>query len=336
MGDKTRRIRELSKTIAKAVHVVEKKMEEIDRAAKICKFDLVTHMVDEFSELQGIMGEKYARLAGEPEDVAKAINEHYRPRFKGDHLPETDTGAIVGIADKLDTIVGCFVIGLIPSGSADPYALRRGASGIVQILFYQGWDIPIETLLEEALNVYEKAGIIKQNRENVLEQLGDFFRSRMKTMLQERNIAYDVIDAVLTEEINSVDYLVARAELLTEKRTKPEFKSLVEALSRVTNIARKADFHETNVDPSLFAEDQERELHDAAMKVEKQVRNAANEKEPLQAYQALFSLREPINQYFDHIMVMAKDERLRNNRLKQMNVLSQVIRSFADFNAIVI
>lgn len=336
MGDKTRRIRKLSKTIAKAVHVVEKKMKEIDRAAKICKFDLVTHMVDEFSELQGVIGEKYARLAGEPEDVAKAVNEHYWPRFKGDRLPETDIGSIVGIADKLDTIVGCFVLGLTPSGSQDPYALRRGALGIVQILFYHGWDIPIETLLGEALNIYEKAELMKQDRAIVMGQLQDFFSSRVKTVLQERDIPYDVIDAVQTEEINSIDYLVARAELLTEKKTDTEFKPLVEALSRVTNIARKTDFHDTNVDPSLFTEDQERELHNAAMKVEKHVRDAANEKEPLQAYQALFSLREPINQYFDHVMVMAKDERLRNNRLKQMNVLSQVIRSFADFNAIVL
>ncbi|HEX6922966.1 MAG TPA: glycine--tRNA ligase subunit beta [Bacillales bacterium] len=338
MSDKTGRVRKLAGMLAKELHVDEGTAKEVDRGAEICKFDLVTNMVGEFSELQGVMGEKYALIAGETENVAKAVNEHYQPRFKGDALPASETGAIVGIADKLDTIAGCFAIDLIPSGSQDPYGLRRSALGIVQILLDRGWNISVEKLINAVLDVYEKAGVFQQgDRTEISKQLLEFFRIRMKTVLQERGISYDVVDAVLTEKIGIVGYLVAKADLLTEKRGDSDFKALVEALSRVTNIAAKSgDFQGEDVDLSLFESDEEKRLYQAASEAEKQVSTAVEERKPLQAYHALSSLQEPINQYFDGIMVMAEDEKLRNNRLKQMENLSKVVRSFADFNAIVL
>ncbi|HEX7063948.1 MAG TPA: glycine--tRNA ligase subunit beta [Bacillales bacterium] len=337
MSDKSDRLRKLAGRLANVLEVNEKVAKEVDRAAEICKFDLVTHMVDEFSELQGIMGEKYALIAGEPENVAKAVNEHYQPRFKGDQLPVSDAGAIVAIADKLDTIAGCFAIGLIPSGSQDPYGLRRGASGIVQILLDRGWNIPVEKLIRSALEVYERVELVqKRNRVDLTEALVGFFRTRMKTVLQDRKVPYDVIDAVLAQDIGSVGYLVARAELLQEKRKEPEFKALVEALSRVTNIAAKAEFKDEPVNPSLFESDRETRLFEAGARADKQVAEAADERNPLKAFQALSSLQEPIHLYFDDIMVMSKDESLRNNRLSQMSALSKVIRSFADFNLMVL
>ncbi|HEU5140015.1 MAG TPA: glycine--tRNA ligase subunit beta [Bacillales bacterium] len=337
MNDKTGRVRKLAGKLASKLEMDDKAGKEVDRAAEICKFDLVTHMVDEFSELQGVMGEKYALIAGESEGVAKAVNEHYQPRFKGDQLPASDMGAIVGIADKLDTIVGCFAIGLIPSGSQDPYGLRRNASGIVQILLDRGWRISVEKLLDMSLEVYEKSGLVQSgDRMEIEESLLGFFRIRLKTVLQDRNIPYDVIDAVLPKEIGSVGYLVSRAELLTEKRNDPDFKALVEALSRVTNIAAKADLNNENVDPSLFENDKETQLYKAAGKADEQVSEAAAEKDPSKAYQALSTLSEPIHLYFDDIMVMSENENLRNNRLSQMSALSKVIRSFADFNLMVL
>ncbi|HET7522303.1 MAG TPA: glycine--tRNA ligase subunit beta, partial [Bacillales bacterium] len=335
MGDKAGRVRKLAKLIAEGLHMDEEATKNVDRAAEICKFDLVTYMVDEFSKLQGVMGEKYARIAGEPEKVAVAVNEHYRPRFKGDQLPKTVTGAIVGAADKLDTVAGCFIAGLIPTGSQDPYGLRRSASGIVQILLGRGWDLSLGMLIDRVLDVYEDAGLL-ENREDVLQALRGFFLSRLKTSLEERGIRYDVIDAVLTGDLGNVGYLVDKAELLAQKSTLPEFKSLVETLSRVTNIAAKAESSEGSVDPSIFEKEEEQQLYRAAETAQNELASAEKQRNPHRAYEALVSLQDPINRYFDEIMVMAKDSRLRANRLALLRTVSKVIRQFASFDALVL
>lgn len=330
MGEKVKRVQKLSKTIVEKLELDQTTMKNVDRAAEICKFDLVTHMVDEFSELQGVMGEKYARLAGEDESVAVAVKEHYQPRFKGDDLPESVVGAVVAVADKLDTIVGCFTVGLIPSGSQDPYALRRNALGIVQIVSERDWNLTLEELIEASLQVY------RNQDDQISRSLADFFRTRIKTLMQEQNISYDVVDAVLADNIGNLDYLFARAAFLEKKRAEPEFKPLVEALSRVTNIASKADVQDLEVDTSLFEDEKERDLYEAGKQAIQQVAEGEKTRNPEVAYQALGQLQEPIHRYFDGIMVMAEDEILRQNRLKQMKILSDMIRSFADFNAIVL
>ncbi|HET7628429.1 MAG TPA: glycine--tRNA ligase subunit beta [Bacillales bacterium] len=339
MADKTARVRRLANQIAEQLKIAPETQRFVDRAAEICKFDLVTHMVDEFSELQGVIGEQYARLFGEPELVAVAVREHYQPRFKDDALPATDCGAIVAIADKLDTITGCFLAGLIPTGSQDPYALRRHALGIVQILLERKFALSVENLFRLALDVYAETGLFNRKRSEASQQLREFFTTRIRTLLQERTIPYDVVDAVLAGEINQVADLAAKAELLTKKRTTDAFKPLVEALSRVTNIAAKADIadsDEARANPELFAAEQEKALYEAANKVDEQLLEAANNDDPQQAYEALIELQPVIHEYFDNIMVMAEDHQLRENRLKQMVALSRSIRSFADFGAIVL
>ncbi|HET7657951.1 MAG TPA: glycine--tRNA ligase subunit beta [Bacillales bacterium] len=336
LADKVDRIQGLSEKITRVLQADDSTSRSVKRAAEICKFDLVTHMVNEFSELQGVMGEKYARLAGEEEAVAKAVSEHYRPRFKGDPLPAGEVGAIVAVADKLDTIAGCFVIGLIPSGSQDPYALRRNASGIARILIDRRWHVPLESLVELSLDIYEEKGFLGDKKTEVAEQIVEFFRTRLKTLLQENDISYDVIDAVLSDKIAYLDYVFARSELLNEKRTDADFKPLVEALSRVTNIAGKADLTETKVDPELFVEDVEKQLYEAAVKVSQQVSEAALISQPMLAYQGFQELEGPIHAYFDNIMVMAEDDQIRRNRLNQMKDLAETIRSFANFNALVL
>lgn len=336
MGAKTERIRELSKQIADELGIDKATMQKVDRAAQICKFDLVTYMVDEFSELQGVIGEKYAISAGEPREVAGAVNEHYRPRYKGDAMPASDIGALVGIADKLDTIIGCFAIGKIPTGSEDPYGLRRNASGMVQILSERGWDLTLPDLLDTALSIYETHGLLHGNDNELKKKLNEFFHLRLKTFLQDRGARYDIIEAVLAAEPASVGYFAAKANLLMHKREQSEFKAFVEALSRVTHIAAKAEGQPIDVDPGLFENDEEERLYEAASGVYPEIAAAREEKQPEKAYDALFSLQEAINEFFDHIMVMAEDQRLQENRLKQMNALSKIIRSFADFSSIVL
>lgn len=336
MAAKIGRIGELSESLSKALQMDEIVKNAVMRAAEICKFDLVTHMVNEFSELQGIMGEKYARLSGEKETVAKAVSEHYRPRFKEDSLPESDVGAIVSVADKLDTIVGCFVVGLLPSGSQDPYGLRRNASGVAKILVDRKWHLKLETLIDFSLDIYDEKSFVSEERSTVKKQIIDFFLTRLKTIFQDNNISYDVIDAVLTDSLGHLDYVFARTELLNEKRQDPEFKSLVEALSRVTNIAEKANETLTKVDPNLFEEGVETRLYEISKIVGHQVEEAALMNQPSLALQGLQDLETPIHEYFDRIMVMADEEQLRQNRLAQMRDLAVMIRSFANFNALVL
>lgn len=336
IGDKVRRIRKLSGDLAEHLQFEEKMLGDIDRSAEICKFDLVTYMVDEFPELQGIMGKTYARLKGENEVVAAAVKEHYMPKHRGDQLPGVAVGAVVAIADKMDTIAGCFAIGIIPSGSQDPYGLRRGASGIVQILLDRGWDITLETIIEYALDIYKKQGLLKREFEDVSDDMLEFFKLRVKTQLQESDVRYDVIDAVLSDHVGYVDYLANKADVMMEHVQEGEFKELVEALSRVTNIAKKAGQAGGQPNPSLFETSEEQTLYQASEQLKQEITEAQKGKDATRAYQALVAMKKPIHGYFDNVMVMAEEETVKNNRLLQMSALSKTIKSFADFNAVVL
>lgn len=333
IGDKVRRIRELSGQISTLAAVNTQTKQHADRAAQICKFDLVTNMVNEFTELQGLMGERYARVFGEAEAVAVAINEHYMPRSASDDVPATEAGAVVSIADKLDTIVGCFGIGLIPSGSQDPYALRRQAGGIMQILIAKEWSIRFETLLEVAVEEMKNLQLLKRQGNDVMEELVQFFKMRLKNILQEKGIRYDVIEAVLAGPILKPYLLVRRAELLQEKLADSAFKETVEALSRVTNISKKATA--VKYDANLFEEAAEKNLYEKYVEVEKAITESIDNGEIAEAYHQLETLKEPIDQYFEHTMVMAEDEKMRENRLGFMASIAQTIKAFAHFNEIV-
>ena len=293
---------------------------DLARAAAIYKFDLLTGMVGEFDELQGIMGEKYALLAGENAAVAAAIREHYMPTSADGELPDTKVGAVLALADKLDTILSFFSVGLIPSGSNDPYALRRATQGVVRILDKFGWNIDLAQLLGR---LYELKfdSLIYDNQEAVL----DFFRARVEKMM-DRSIPKDIVTAVLQSTHFVVRDLVETAALLAEKAQEDNFKSAVESLSRVFNLAEKAQ-GQTAINPALFENQEEKDLAKAIEKVELTVDLAAN-------LDQLFALSPVIDAFFDHTMVMAEDEAVRNNRLALLSSLTAKAGQMAQFNQI--
>lgn len=328
-GAKARRVTKIAQDLAP---LFEADLEKVSRAGAIHKFDLVSQMVYEFTELQGIMGEKYALQQGEDKEVAAAIREHYMPRFAGDASPETPTGAALALADKLDSIAAFFGIGMIPSGSQDPFALRRQAQGVVQILGDWKIDISIDTLLSKVVELQLEAGLYEADKEQVKAQLDDFFKLRLKYRLQEQQVRYDVIDAVLTTSLTVVR-LDARAEAIQEF-VSTDAKALIEQLSRVVNISKKGEAGD--VDPSLFENDYEIALHDAIEHIAPATADAVEMGDYKKALDLLQQLESPIMKYFEHTMVMSDDEAVRQNRLHEMNRLATTIKRVADFNALVL
>ncbi|MGM0900113.1 MAG: glycine--tRNA ligase subunit beta [Bacillota bacterium] len=330
VAEKSSRVRKLAKLISERLELDVETQTTVDRTAEINKFDLVTQMVYEFPELQGIMGEKYALQKGETPAVAKAINEHYMPRNAEDGTAESDAGAVVAIAEKLDTICSFFAIGVIPSGSQDPYALRRQATGIVQTLVNKKWTLSLELLVGLSLNLVDEAGILKRSSEEVYQDLSHFFGLRVKHVLQEQGIRYDLIDAILGSGLRDIPGLLEKANVLQEKKDEAGFKEGIEALSRVLNIASKAEVV-GDINETLFENEQEKLLYGKFLEAAKQ------EEEGISAeafYQLLVSLKTEINHYFEHTMVMADRQEVRENRLNQMAMLATLIRKFAKVNDI--
>lgn len=332
LAEKVERVKQLAQKLTVELDFSNEEKVTTNRAAEISKFDLVTNMVYEFPELQGFMGEKYAIQKGESVEVAKAINEHYMPRNAEDDTASSNPGAALAIVEKLDTIVSTFAIGLIPSGSQDPYALRRQAAGIVQTLVNKNWDIKLEKLILFSVELIEEAQFSKLSRAELEKELITFFKLRLKYLLQERGIRYDVIDAVLSEQIGSVSALVQKAVTLNGHKEDEGFKETMEALSRVINIARKAD-EIVEIQPSLFENKEENNLYKAFVDVEQALVADVTEEE---YYQMLVSLKTPINEYFDHTMVMVEDVNVRNNRLSLLVKLANVIKGFADVTEIMV
>ncbi|TDL82262.1 glycine--tRNA ligase subunit beta [Peribacillus frigoritolerans] len=328
-GDKVRRMTSLSQTLAERFNVSSEEKTHVLRAAEICKFDLVTHMVYEFPELQGIIGEKYARAFGEAEEVAAAVNEHYMPRHAEDSAPASTAGAIVALADKLDTIAGFFSIGVIPTGSQDPYALRRQASGIVQILLAKKWTISLDELFDLALAPFNE---IDQNK--VKNEMLAFFKMRVKHVLDEKKIRYDIIDAVLGAGHMELTAIMEKAAVLEDAAKDESFKGIMEAFARVQNISKKGTGAAVN--PELFKNKEEQELYNQYVHVkdEYEANTAAGEYHA--AFAALRSLQPFIQTYFNETMVMAEDEALKNNRLAQMKQLAALIESFANMDAVIV
>jgi glycyl-tRNA synthetase beta chain len=328
LANKVERTRKLAKAICQDLDMTKAEREWVDRAAAICKFDLMTHMVDEFPELQGIMGEKYALKKGEPPVVAQAIREHYQPRHARDSMPESAVGAVVGIADKLDAIVSSFAVGLIPTGSQDPYALRRSASGIIHILLHKGWNLSLAGLLEKAVALINEDEIGESK--GLMGHLSEFFGLRLKFMLQEHGIPHDIIDAVLGGAMEGVPDILDRAQTLHERKAEPEFKETIESLARVLNIAQKAE-GAGDIDPSLFQGGEEQALYSQYIALQQTFESDSDAED---RFLALQQLKPAITAYFDHTMVMAEDPAIRNNRLAQMKKLADLIGSFAQMNEI--
>ncbi|WP_127533020.1 glycine--tRNA ligase subunit beta [Paenibacillus kobensis] len=335
VADKVRRIRAVADKLAAHVQADASDAADVSRAADISKFDLVTQMVYEFPELQGIMGEDYARKAGEREAVAKAINEHYQPRFAGDRAPASLAGAIVSLSDKIDTIVGCFSIGIIPTGSQDPYALRRQAAGIVQTILAQNLPIALGDLFDIAISVHEQRGV-KRTAAEIRKDLYDFFALRVKNVLTEQGVRYDVVDAVMAGGFDDLKLTIDRAAVLVSYAAgdeKDEFKLVVDAFNRVNNLAAKAETAE--VDPTLFAEPAEQALYDAWKSVHSAYAERFRSGDIAGALTQLASLKAPITTYFDSVMVMAQQDDVRRNRLATLAAISADIVKLADFSKLV-
>ncbi|RSD22748.1 glycine--tRNA ligase subunit beta [Mesobacillus subterraneus] len=332
IAEKSERVRKLVNLIAARLEFDAATVKAADRAAQISKFDLVSQMVYEFPELQGIMGEKYALQKGESQEVAAAINEHYMPRNAEDSVPGSAAGALVAIADKLDTIISFFALGIIPSGSQDPYALRRQATGIVQTLIGKQWNITVENLIGLSLNLISEAGIAKRPDEEVYHDLVQFFKLRVKYLLQERGIRYDIIDAVLGGEIGSVSELIEKGDAIQSASGDEGFKESMEALSRVLNIASKKEVL-GDINPELFENEHEQKLYEKYLELG---RKSENGMDAVSYYQLLAGMKPEINGYFEHTMVMSEQPEVRENRLNQMAALAVLIMKLAKVNDIVV
>ncbi|KGR72345.1 glycine--tRNA ligase subunit beta [Streptococcus phocae subsp. salmonis] len=312
------RSRVIAASLAQKANLSASETSAVDRAAQIYKFDLLTGMVGEFDELQGIMGEKYALLAGEDKAVATAIREHYLPNSADGALPETKVGAILALADKLDTLLSFFSVGLIPSGSNDPYALRRATQGIVRILDHFGWTIPIDTLIK---GLYDLSfdSLTYDGQDDVMA----FIRARVDKMMGNK-IPKDIREAVLASSHFVVPELLATAEALLKASQTDQYKGAVESLSRVFNLVEKADAS-TTVDETLFDNPHEKALSEATETLI--LAGTADEQ-----LSQLFALSPAITAFFDNTMVMVDDRAVKNNRLALLSRLATKAQRLATFN----
>lgn len=327
--DKTLRIEKLANDILDKLNESGVK-EDTLRAAKLCKADLVTGMVFEFTELQGVMGREYAKVSGENENVAEAIFEHYLPRFAGDILPKTKEGIVLSIADKLDSIAGFFAIGIQPTGSQDPYALRRQALGIINILMDNNLDISLKELVDLTLDNYS---FIEFNKAEVLNQIMDFFKDRIKNLFRDLGIRYDVIDAILSSNIDDIADMYARANALNSWIDKDELVEMLTAFNRVATLAQKAETDK--VDINLMREEAEFNLYQQFQEIRSNVEHLLADKEYTKALDAFASLRPAIDNMFDSVMIMDKDEAIKNNRLAILKQIYDIMLNICDLSKIV-
>ena len=330
--DKSVRLADIAMTLKKNLNV---KVDEdvLQRTALLSKTDLVTGMVCEFTELQGVIGREYALLDGEKPEVAQGIFEHYLPRFAGDELPKTDIGRLVGIADKLDNIAATFSRGLIPTGSQDPYALRRQAIGIINIFVDGNYHLP---LLKTMSAVLELLNVPCAKSGELLAQLQEFFVQRVKNMMSDQGIRYDVIDAVLNEKANDdiVDLFV-RAKALAEYVETPEAAESIQAFTRVANLCKKAE-GETIIRENLFVETAEKELYEVICRLQKETIPALVAYNYAEVLKLMNEVSAPVNKFFDTVMVMDKDENVKNNRLALLVQVKETASMVGDLSSIVL
>lgn len=330
--EKMQRVAVAAEIIGETVGLTTEELADLARAAEIYKFDLVTNMVGEFPELQGIMGEKYARLQGEKPAVAQAIREHYMPISADGALPTSNVGGVLAIADKLDSVLSFFAVGMVPSGSNDPYALRRQTYGIVRILENKGWQFPLAELqvaIDEKVNAdVQRYGLqLTSGQEEVI----DFVKARLRQFLNTQDMRHDVIDAVINAEQRDLTQLFRSAEIIHQHLKDGDFKPSMEALTRVINLAKKATITDKTVDATLFENEAEHALYEAVTALE----NKFSQQTMSENYDALTALRPLIENYFDETMVMVEDEQVRNNRLTQLRSIAKMALALASLDALI-
>ncbi len=331
MHDKVMRVKAIAAWLADAVNPSEK--EKVTRAAFLCKADLVSQVVGEFAKLQGIMGRIYAQAAGEEPDVALAIEEHYRPTHSGGQLPETETGALLSIAEKIDSICGCFSVGLIPTGAADPYALRRQGIGILQIMRSRNINVSLAGLVEKGVSLF--ADKSTEPPDQIAAAVLIFLKNRLSRLLADAELPKDVIAAVISVSADRIPDVERRVGALEKLKGKPGFEPLAAAFKRVENILKKAKNTAAGpIDPALFSHASEGTLHAACQAVKAQVERLMGQGDLDSALGAVATLRDPVDTFFNDVMVMADDEAIRRNRLALLASISAIFGQIADFSQI--
>ena len=344
VAEKVARIRAIAKLVIASISnlaTTEADQVLIDRTAQLCKADLVTQMVKEFPELQGQMGYYYALSSEEPIAVATGIREHYQPRGASDLLPTSLTGKIVAISDRIDTLVGIFGLGIIPTGSSDPFALRRAANGIVQIAWENGFALDLPKLLQEAIALYVEKNLLAKPAEAVLENLYKWFKQRCETSLAEQGIEYDLVEAVMGNEdvaytlqgLSNLTRIKERAHFLQQSRKSATLEAIYEPIVRASRLAVQGDLDSLILDvkaiinPDLLIEPAERDLYQA-------IADLPSQPSDEQLMEGIIAIAPVLAKFFDAVLVMAEDPQVRQNRLNLLGIIRNYSRQLADFSPI--
>ena len=333
--EKCERVAKIAEPLAASTPKGDDFKKQVRRAARLSKSDLVSQVVGEFPKLQGVMGRIYAGLAGEPAEVAAAIEEHYRPVYSGAPLPETLVGAILSIADKMDSICGCFSVGLIPTGASDPYALRRQGIGIVQIMNDKGLSFPLRELIRISLEQFGDKNASEIS--DLAEKVQTFLKNRISHLLAEEGFSKDVIAAIISVSVDDVPNVRNRVAALESLKARPDFEPLAVSFKRVVNIIKKSGQQEEGVapqavEPKLFEHESEGALFEEFKLVDQKVSDAMGKELFDRALVEIASLRDAVDRFFDGVMVMAEDTGIRRNRLALLGHIAALFGKVADFS----
>lgn len=327
------RITQLVEKIGEQLDIAKESKGQLLRAASISKGDLLTKMVSEFTELQGIMGEIYAKNDGEDTLVSTAIKEQYMPRYAGAELPETTVGSILSIGDKLDAISGMFAIGTIPTGSQDPFGLRRAALGIINIIRNNNWKLSIKEAIKDSLFAYVEKNNLVFDYQEVSESIYNFILSRIRVILLEEGVRYDLVDAILESKDEDIFNIFKKASEFKKWFEKEDIEKTVETFTRLNNIAIKGESKDYNTE--LFNEYEENLLNEY-ISVQSEVKKIGLEKNYLKSLEASTRLVEPINEFLDHVLVFDENEDIKNNRLALLKTVNEFLLKIIDFSKIIV
>lgn len=331
--EKLNRMIDLTSYLAEKIGADKETKNTADRVARLAKGDLVTNMVYEFPELQGIMGAYYAKAHGESEEVCNGIREHYLPKSADDELPKTDAGWLVSFADKLDTIVDCFAIGIQPTGSQDPYALRRQSLAIIHLILDREVHLNLDEILTDAYDRLAKDIKPKIERPELVKVMTEFFYQRMRSVLDDKNHRYDVVDAVLASGNKDLLAIAKWADALSSFREDEQFQKLLIGFNRVANLAKKGN--EVQVAENLLTEDAEIKLYQQFVAARERANQLLEKGELVSVLKELAGLQPVIDSFFEDIMVMVEDEKIKNNRLALLENIKGFVVSMVDLTKIV-
>jgi glycyl-tRNA synthetase beta chain len=327
-AERTLRVQRLAESIAQSLNLNKEEIALAKRASLLAKADLFTDMVGEFPELQGIMGTYYAQHDGEHSEIAHALSEHYHPRFAGDALPRTLTGTIVALADKFETLVGIWGIGLAPTGEKDPFALRRHALGILRILIEKNIPLSLRITLSHATSLFNDTPEFKQS----IQSITLFMFDRLKGLLRERGFSPNEIEAVLCQNPDTLHTIIKRLEAVQTFASLPEAESLAAANKRISNILKKAENIPQYSQKGLFHEDAEHALHETMIQIRPNVETSFKEENYTTTLTTLAQLRENVDSFFNSVMVMDEDLQLRQNRIALLFELHTMMNQVADIS----